>query len=68
MIETKPVPVDHLAIPVAEPMDGGFYAPPSNPIDETPTPEDIGPVQKNFALASQVDTRRGRDESAHGQQ
>ncbi len=53
--ETKQVPIDHLSKPVAEPMDGGFYAPPAHPIDNTPTPQDIGPVQKKFALASQLD-------------
>lgn len=53
--ETKQVPIDHLTKPVAEPMDGGFYAPPAHPIDDTPTPQDIGPVQKKFALASQLD-------------
>jgi hypothetical protein len=54
--EPKVVPIDHLASPVAEPADGGFYAPPPKPVDTGPTPEDIGPVQKHFALASEVDT------------
>jgi len=53
---SKQVPIDHLTTPVAEPIDGGFYAPPPNPVDDGPTPQDIGPVQKHFALASQLDT------------
>ena len=51
----KQVPIDHLSTPVAEPVDGGFYAPPPKPVDEGPTPQDIGPVQRKFALASGID-------------
>jgi hypothetical protein len=54
--QTKSVPIDHLTAPVAEPADGGFYAPPVRSVDNAPTPEDIGPVQKHFALASTLDT------------
>jgi hypothetical protein len=51
----RAVPIEHLAAPVAEPIDGGFYAPPTSYVDEGPSPADIGPVQKKFALASQRD-------------
>jgi hypothetical protein len=54
--ETKPVPINELATPSAEPMDGGFYAPMAHPPDEGPSPQDIGPVQKHFVLASEPDT------------
>jgi len=49
-------PIDHLATPTAEPGDGSVYAPATIDTDDTPTPEDIGPVQKHFALATSVDT------------
>jgi len=49
-------PIDHLATPTAEPFDGSVYAPATTDTDDTPTPEDIGPVQKHFVLASGLDT------------
>jgi hypothetical protein len=52
---TQSVPIDHMASPVAEPADGGFYAPPSSTVDEGPSPADIGPVQKHFVLATGLD-------------
>jgi hypothetical protein len=48
-------PIDHLPSPTAEPVDGSAYAPATTDIDESPTPQDIGPVQKHFALASDLD-------------
>jgi hypothetical protein len=54
--ETKSIPSNEIASPVAEPIDGGYYAPAETNRDEGPSPEDIGPVQKHFVLATQVDT------------
>ncbi len=54
--ETKPVPINELATPAAEPIDGGYYAPMANPPDEEPSSADMGPVQKHFVLASEPDT------------
>ena len=54
--ERKSVPINELATPVAEPIDGGYYAPMINNTDEGPSPADIGPVQKHFALAMNLDT------------
>jgi len=54
--QNKSVPIEQLAAPQAEPIDGGFYAPPPSREDDTPSVGDIGPVQKHFVLASQVDT------------
>jgi hypothetical protein len=48
-------PIDHLPAPTAEPVDGSGYAPATTDTDESPTPQDIGPVQKHFALASDLD-------------
>jgi hypothetical protein len=48
-------PIDHLPSPTAEPMDGSAYAPATTDTGDGPTPEDIGPVQKHFALATDVD-------------
>ena len=48
-------PIDHLATPTAEPLDGAVYAPAVTDTDEGPTPQDIGPVQKHFAMATDVD-------------
>jgi hypothetical protein len=48
-------PIDHLATPTAEPMDGSAYAPADVDTGEGPTAADIGPVQKHFTMATEVD-------------
>ena len=49
------VPIDHLPAPVAEPSDASSYAPPMVDLGEGPSVADIGPAQKPFVMASQID-------------
>jgi len=50
------VPIDHLPTPVAEPSDASAYAPPMADLSEDgPTAADVGPAQKPFVMASQID-------------
>jgi hypothetical protein len=53
--ERRPVPIDHLPTPTAEPSNASEYAPPVVDLGEGPSKADRGPAQKNFVLASTTD-------------
>jgi hypothetical protein len=56
VVDRNNQPIDHLASPVAEPAENAAgYGSYNVEAEDTPTPEDIGPVQKKFALATQAD-------------